>query len=291
MKKIINLFLISALIFAYSCTKQETVAYYTGGTAPVITGNANSGGSVINLNATDSATTAILLSWTNPNYTFNYGVSSINVGYLVEIDTSGSNFTNPQRAQIGISQSTNLALPESVINAYLTNQMGLDTSLAHSLQIRVLAYMVTSGPGADTMTSNVLDYTAKPYFPPPTVAPPSSYPDNPNGDLYIVGSAVDATNGWNNPVWNTALQHFTQITPTDYQLTIPLIGDGEYKLIGVNGSWNDQWSIQNEQNSGDPSTLSYTLYFNGANVRAPLQSGTYLIDVDFQHGKVTLTLQ
>ena len=287
MKRVINFILIATLVSScmLACKKQETLAYFNGGDNPVLTGTANSGGSVINLNAADSAKPGLSLRWTNPNYTFNYGVSSLSVSYIVEIDTAGSNFTNPNRFQIGISQVTDSVLSESVINAGLANQMKLDTSMFHNLEVRVAASINTQSNGAGTVLySNVLNFTAKPFYPPPAVNPPAS------GELYIVGSA---TLSWNNPVDDPSVQQFTQVTPTHYQLVTQLIGDGEYKFISVNGSWDadKQWSIKTEQNSGDASTLSYTLYPNGGNVRAPLQSGTYLIDVDFQTGKATLTQQ
>ena len=292
MKKIINLFSLILILFTFSCTKQETVAYYTGGSAPVLTGKTNTGGAAISLKASDSTLTALTLNWTNPNYTYNYGVNSLDVNYLVEIDTLGSNFTNPQRAQIGISKDLTSLMTEAVLNNALTNVMGLATAVSHNIQIRVIATLKTTGTNTNPIISNVLSYTATPYAPPPVMAPPSTYADNPTGTLYIVGSAVNG--GWGNPIatGSVASQKFTKVSNTLYQLTTPIIGDGEYKLIGVNdGSWTDQWSIKTEQASGDPTTLAYSLAFNAANCRAPLASGTYLIVVNFQLGTVSLTKQ
>ena len=292
MKKIINFFFLTIIMFTLSCQKQETIAYYTGGTAPVLTGVSNSGGTVINLKASDSSTIALTLNWTNPNYMFNYGISSLDVSYLIEIDTVGSNFTNPQRAQIGISKDLTSSMTEAFLNNALTNVMGLATAMVHNIQIRVIATMKTTGTNTNPIISNVLSYTATPYAPPPVMAPPSSYADNPTGTLYIVGSAVNG--GWGNPIasGSVASQKFTKISNTVYQLTASIIGDGEYKLIGVNdGSWTDQWSIKTEQASGDPTTLAYSLAFNAANCRAPLASGTYLIVVNFQLGTVSLIKQ
>ncbi|MBV9960944.1 MAG: SusE domain-containing protein [Parafilimonas sp.] len=287
MNKLFYLIICSVLVFA-SCKKEETTAYFQGGTDPVLTATSNSGSNVINLDAADSTSPALHLSWTNPNYMFNYGVSSLSVNYLVEIDTSGSDFTNPKRAQLSISQATDTVLTEGKLNAYLTNSMGLDTSFAHQLEIRITSSINTSGNGAGTyLYSNVESFTAKPYFPPPAVTPPAT------GNLYIVGDAT--AGGWNNndsPAPDgIGDQNFTQVSDKDYQITIYLTGDKEYKFIETPGSWTEQWSIGTEQSVGDPSTLDYTLKFNGANVRAPSASGNYLIDVNFQTGKVTLTKQ
>lgn len=139
--------------------------------------------------------------------------------------------------------------------------------------------------GAIPVVSNVLKFTGViPFAPPPKITPPAS------GNLFIVGDATPG--GWNNPV-PVPSQQFTKLSTTMFQITIPITGDKEYKLLSVNGSWDadKQWSIATEQPSGDPSTLNYDLFPNGGNVRAPLASGTYLIVVDFQKGKVTLTKQ
>jgi starch-binding outer membrane protein SusE/F len=281
MKRTINLFLFALLIIAFSCTKQETKAYYIGGTNPVLTGTANSGSSAINLKAADSTLTGLTLAWTNPNYMFNYGVSSLDASYLIEMDTTGSNFTNPKRAQIGISQSTAITLTEATINSYLANQMGLDTSFSHKLDVRVAASMANSGTGAKTLYSNVLNYTAKPFYPPPIVAPPAS------GNLWILGDAV--ASGWSNPLpapYDVS-QKFTKVTATKYTLVVNFNATGGYKLIQVQGDWGTQFHAlapalaatgKFEQKDSDPQFPS-----PGA--------GTYLITIDFQTGTYTVVKQ
>jgi len=291
MKKLINLILFTVLIFAYSsCTKQETVAYYIGGTKPVLSGISNSGSSTINLSASDSASTAISLSWTNPNYTFNYGASSLNVSYLLEIDTSGSNFTNPHRGQIGISQSTNVVMTITQINAVLTNSMNLDTSSTHKLEIRIAAYIVTTGPGADTLYSNVLSYNAKPYFPPPAVNPPSS------GTLYLVGG-LDIMNGiaWNNSDPFLPGYQFTQITPKLYTITVHLSGgdntsgDDQFLFLPKAGDWTHKYACKKTANQ--PASGGSFGYDFSDNFPGPESAGTYKITVDFQLGIYTVIKQ
>jgi starch-binding outer membrane protein SusE/F len=114
------------------------------------------------------------------------------------------------------------------------------------------------------------------------VIPPST------GTLFIVGSAV-AVSGWNNPISPASqvpIQQFTKVSPTEYKITLPLVGAGEYKLIAVNGSWTDQWSV----NTADDPTEVYggPFVYKGANALAPPASGTYTIDVNFQTGKFTV---
>ena len=281
MKKVFKIVALSALILSgfVSCKKAENRVIFQGGTHPVLTSSVSGN---IPLNYADSNQEAVKLSWTNPNYQFNTGISSLDVSYTLEIDTTGSNFTNPKRAII--STGTNLAQTflESDLNTYLFSQLKLQTGVSHNIETRITASLVG---GQEPIISNVLKFTATPYAIPPKVTPPAS------GNLFIVGSAVSY--GWSNPLTDAPAQQFTQVSPTDYQLTIPIISDGEYKFISVNGLWDSdkQWSIATEQASGDPSTLSYNLKLNGGNCRAPLASGTYKIEVDFQSGKVTLTKQ
>ena len=75
--------------------------YYEEGTAPVLTANRTS---TIPLSFATQDNEAIKLNWTNPDYKFTTGVSSQNVTYLIEIDTTGANFTNPNRQSICCKQ-------------------------------------------------------------------------------------------------------------------------------------------------------------------------------------------
>ena len=281
MKRISKVFIFSTLILSgmWACKKDEHRVIFQGGTAPVLTASVADS---IPLAYADSNQQALKLSWTNPNYQFNTGISSLDVDYNIEIDTTGSDFTNPKKAIISTGTNLSQTFLESDINTYLFSQLKLQTGVSHNIEMRVTAALVG---GQEPLISNVLKFTATPYAIPPKVTPPAS------GNLYIVGSAV--AGGWNNPLTNPVTQQFTQVSTTDYQLTTPMIGDGEYKFISVNGSWDSdkQWSIKTEQASGDPSTFNYDLKLNGGNCRAPLASGTYKIEVDFQSGKVTLTKQ
>jgi starch-binding outer membrane protein SusE/F len=281
MKKISKIFIFSALIVSgmWACKKEENRIIFQGGTAPVLTASIADN---IPLSYAAQDDEALHLSWTNPNYQFNTGISSLNVNYNIEIDTAGANFTNPNREVLSLGTDLSRNFTQSALNDYLLNQLQLKPAQSHDIEVRVTAFLVG---GAEPLQSNILKFTVTPFAIPPKVSPPAS------GTLYIVGSAV--TGGWNNPVTDPVTQKFTQVSITDYQLMMSLIGDGEYKFISVNGLWDSdkQWSIATEQASGDPSTLNYDLKSNGGNCRAPLASGTYKIDVDFQRGKVTLTKQ
>ena len=273
----------SAIVLFSSCIKEQSTVVFNGGTAPALTSTATDS---ISLPVSDTTATAVTFNWTNPNYSFSNGTSSLDVNYYLEIDTLGANFTSPLMAQIGITSQLSTTFTVAQLNGVLTNTMQLDTSVAHQIQVRVESYLspLTSGSAnAAALYSNTLNYTVTPYATPPAVAPP------PNDSLYIVGSAVLADN-WANPIpaGDVTSETFTEISPTKYQITVALVGGQEYKLISQNnGSWTYQWSVATK----DTEPTGGAFIFNGANCIAPTASGTYTIVVNFQTGTFTVTLQ
>ena len=278
MKLICNkLFFLAAAIlgFAASCKKEESKVYFQGGLAPVLSTSVSDS---IPLSFANASKTAVILSWTNPNYQFNTGLSSMDVSYLIEIDTVGSNFTNPNRKSISISKDLSLTITESDLNDYLLNQLALTSGVNHHLEIRVSSSL--SGNVA-TMPSNSVHLDAIPYAIPPKVVLPSS------GDLFLVGSAT--TGGWNNPV-PVPNQQFTQVSATSYTITISLTGGQEYLLLPVNGSWNHKYAVKDKTVSGLNAGGDFGYDLND-NFPGPATNGIYKIDVDFQRGKFTVTKQ
>ena len=280
MKKIVKqLFFLTLLVALFaSCKKDENKVYFQGGTSPVLTGSVAS--DTLPLSYINKDNEGLKLNWTNPNFQFNTGISSQDVTYQIEIDTSGANFTNPNRQTISVSKDLSITFTQGQFNDYLLNQLQLKPSVSHNIEIRVTASLASK---STAIISNVLKYAVIPFAIPPKVTPPASQ------TLYIVGDATPG--GWPPLSNNPSIEKFTTVSPTDYVITIPLNGDGTYKFVEIVGQWAQQWSVQTEQPSGDPSTLNADLYFNGANCRAPIASGTYKIDVDFQRGKITLTKQ
>ncbi len=288
MKRYFNkIMLMAALgfLFLASCKKDEAKVYYLGGTAPVLTATAADS---IPLPVTDTTALAVTFNWTNPNYQFSNGVSSMNVAYYLQFDTVGANFSSPNMQTVSISSDLSVTFSVAGLNTILGNGLLLAYSQPHQIQVRIesLLQPFTSATAvAAPLFSTPIDYTVTPYAPPPAVTPPAS------GTLFIVGSAV-AVSGWNNPIspaTQVPIQQFTEVSPTDYRLTIALVGGGEYKLISVDGSWTNQWSTAVND---DPTELNGGPFvFNGQNVLAPPVSGTYVIDVNFQTGKFSLTKQ
>ncbi len=275
MKKITNILFFSLLLTVVfgSCKKDEFKNYFEGGIAPVLSTSA----SAVKLSYATAADEAIKLAWTNPNYTFTTGASSQNVNYVLEIDTTGANFTNPNKKSISISQDLSLSILVSEFNDYLLNQLVLKPGMNHNLDVRVKASLAN---GTVPIYSNVLKLTATPYSIPPKVAIPSS------GKLFLVGNA--SPGGWNNPV-PVPSQEFVKVSETLYELTIPLSGGNSYLFLPVNGDWGFKYGAMGGNNSNNPDGDDFKP--NGGDIIAPASNGTYKIVVDFQRGKFSVTKQ
>jgi len=272
MKNISKFLILSFLLTAvvWSCSKDEKQIYFEGGTAPVLTANKTT---VISLSFLNKGAEAIAFSWTNPNYQFTTGISSQNVSYVLQIDTTGANFTNPNKKELAISQDLSVLIVDSSFNDYLLNQLVLKPGMTHSLDFRIKSTLINNSV---PLYSNVLVFTVTPYAIPPKIAPPTS------GNLWIIGNAVAGV--WTNPIpapYDVS-QKFTKVSETIYELTVPFVGGGGYKLIQENGVWSSQFHAlapapftggDFEQKDSDPQ-------FPG-----PAAAGTYKITIDFQRGK------
>ncbi|MEO7766473.1 MAG: SusE domain-containing protein [Ferruginibacter sp.] len=277
MKNIIkHLFFLSMLaVLIASCKKDEHKVYFQGGTNPVLSSSVTS--TVLPLSFANKDNQALKLSWTNPDYKFNTGISSQDVSYQVEIDTTGANFTSNKKQTVSVSKDLSRTFTGSEFNGYLLNQLQLIPVVSHNIELRLKSSLANQ---AGIMYSNVLKYTVTPYAIPPVVNPPST------GTLWLTGDAT--TSGYANPLGTPydVNQKFTKVSNTLYELTVDMKGGGAYKLIQEQGVWSTQYHMlaggawdggDFEQKDADPG-------FPGA--PGP---GKYKISVDFQRGKFTVT--
>ena len=274
MKKIflnvITIMAAASLLLA-SCSKDETNVIFNGGTAPVLS---SSVADSIPLPLSDTTSNAVTFSWTNPNYQFSNGISSLNVSYYLQVDTAGANFGSGDMQTIAINSDLSTTFTVSSLNKLLANGLMFATGVKHSIEIRVESFL---GTGAEPLYSDTLKFSVTPFSPPPKIVPPS------NGQLFIVGNATPG--GWPPLSNDQSVEQFTQVSPTLYKLTINLNGGKEYKLVAIPGQWTEQWSVVNVDtlpNGGD-------FVLNGANCISPSASGMYDIVVNFQTGKFTVT--
>jgi hypothetical protein len=274
MKNIFKIVLSAFVLFGlWSCKKDEHKVIFEGGTAPVLTSSVTGD---VPLSFAHQNDEAFGLTWTNPAYQFNTGISSMDVNYNILIDNTNK-FNSAGLKTVSVGTDLSKTFTQTEFNDILLNDLQYTAGSDQTAYVRVDAFITG---GAELLSSNTLAVTANPYTIPPKVTPPAS------GSLFIVGSAV--AGGWDNPMTvDPATQQFTQVSPTVYKITINLIGNGEYKLIAVNGSWDNQWSTA--VNDDPAALLGGDFVFNGQNVLAPPTSGKYEIVVDFQRGKFTVT--
>lgn len=297
MRKILNssLFILtSCLIFLSACKKEGTDVTLLGGKAPVLKASLSDS---IPLSSATAGNQAITFSWTNPNYQFSNGISSLNVTYTLQFDTAGANFTSPNMQSIQISPDLGTSFTVNDFNSLIANKLLLSTGQSHTVQVRVVASIApyTSGsPNVAPIASNVLTFKVTPYLPPPVVTPP------PSGQLYLVGG--DATLGaWQNGgSYAVQSQAFTKVSNTLYTITVQLTGgdntsgNDQYLFVPVWGDWSNKYACQNtSQQSPSGGVFGYN-GGNGtwnANFPGPTAPGTYTITVNFQTGTYTVVKQ
>lgn len=252
-------FLFVLVVFA-GCQKVENKVYFDKGTAPVLTAV---GDDVIVLSKDNPDKEVMSFSWTNPNYSFNTGISSQDVTYLLEFDTTGSNFTNPKLQQFSITNNLATTLTTSQINTYLL-ALGLADGVPHQIEMRLKAALGTSY--AVPLLSNIIKRTITPY----SVDP----------DLWITGDATPEN--WTNAPSDAQKFAYDKVSKT-LSITMDFVPGKEYKFLTKNGQWQPQYG-------GTPATGG-TLKANmggagesdPAGIPTPAEAGKYKLTVDMEN--------
>ena len=272
MKKIINrLFVFSLLVATLaSCTKDENKDYFLGGTPPVLKATVTTT-QVLDILLKSSQ--AIAFSWTNPNYQFSTGISSQDVSYTLQIDTTGANFTSPKIQEKSISKDLSTSLTVGQLNTYLLT-LGLLEDKPHNIEFRIKS----SINGTVPLYSNVIKAVIQPYldvvYPVPT-------------KLFITGSATPA--GWQCGCGEPDLlsQKFTKVSSSKFELTITLSANNSYLLLPVYGSWSAKYGGTGANNNTN-NVMGDGFKPNGSDLKAPGSTGSYKITVDFKTGTFSL---
>ena len=278
LKSIVAFSLLTLLLF--SCKKEENQVVLNGGTNPTLTSSASSGS--FTLMKVNEANTWSNFTWTNPNYKFNTGISSLDVTYTLQFDTLGANFTNPNIQEIVVSKDLSSAITVKQLNLALSKLL-LKENIAHNIEVRVKSSLANNSA---ILYSNTLKFVLVPYLD-VTVVLPENLPTQGanNGDLFLVG---DATNGgWNNPV-PVPSQKFTRTSAVTYELTVALVGGKQYLMLPKNGDWGNKYAVANNALSGLNAGGDFGANAND-NFPGPSASGMYKIVVNFQTGKFTVT--
>lgn len=268
MKYIFKLMLFSTVLSAMllSCKKDENKALYNGGTPPVLTASSTSALVLVIANKDNPV---VSFSWTNPNYQFNTGTSSQNVTYTLQVDTTGSNFTNQKMGEKSVSKDLSIAFTVKDLNTVLLG-MGLAENISHNIEIRVKSNLTNSSV---PLFSNVIKITVTPYL--DVVYPVPA-------KLYITGSATPASwMGGGDP--ELVSQKFTQVSSSKFEITIALSANNSYLFVPVYGDWGNKYGFTNANNTNNVNGDDFKP--NGGDMKAPAVSGTYKVTVDFKTGK------
>lgn len=266
----IKTYFLSALMLTLAitgCKKDENKIYFEGGTNPVLTASTTAAMTLLPAN---QANTAIKFSWTNPNYKFTTGVSSQDVNYILQVDTTGSNFSNPNKQEISISKELDVTFTVKEFNAILA-KLGMQENMPHNIEFRVKASLLSN---SIPLYSNVLKIVITPYL-------DVVYPVPAN--LFIVGDATPG--GWSNPVPDPS-QKLNKISSTAFSITLPLNAGKSYLLLPVNGSWSAKYGCLGGNNTNNPNGDDFKP--EGGDILAPSVTKTYTITLEFKTGKFTV---
>lgn len=273
MKTILSkLFFISILAGLFSsCKKDENRIYFEGGTAPVL---AASSTSALVLTGANASNQAIRFDWTNPDYMFTTGISSQDVLYVLQVDTTGSNFTSPTMQEISVARELATSFTVKELNAVMTKLEMLE-NIPHNIEFRLKASLANN---TVPLFSNVIQVIITPYLDVVVPIPPS-------GELYITGSAMPSD--WTNSP--PLAQKCVKVSNTEYYITVALASGGQYKFLSTLGAWQPQYG-------GSSATGGDIGYNMGGGtdpdaIPTPSVAGTYKITLNFKTGKYSVVKQ
>jgi len=255
--------LLLAVLFS-ACDKVGSLPVYMPGAASTLSASATTIAPAV----ADSNKTVLTLNWTNPSYS----VDSSTVKYIVEIDSSGRNFS--KEVTRVLTGTRTISFTAKDLNNILLG-FGFAYNTTYNVDIRVTSSYSNNN---EQLKSNTVTIKYTTYVVPPKVVPPASK------TLFLVGSAT--AGGWGNPVPERS-QAFTRLDSVTYQGTFFLNGGNEYLLLPVNGDWSHKFSVADKTVSGLSAGGNFGADLND-NFPGPAKTGFYKITVDFQHGTFTV---
>lgn len=151
MKSIIKLFqIIVTLVFLAACNKEKDLPLYQNATASLLSASS----STIAPARTDSDKAVLTLNWTYPNH----AVADPNtVKYIIEIDSTGKNFTSPLTKTVTGSLNTTYLAKE--LNSFLLAK-GYEPAVAVDLDVRLTSSYSNNN---ERTTSNTVKISYTPY--------------------------------------------------------------------------------------------------------------------------------
>ena len=266
MKYLTKLVFAAFFIFGFiSCQKVANLPSYKNGRAPVLTSSVTAVAPV----PADSLKPALTLSWSFPEY----ATDSSNMKYVVEIDSSGRNFSHA--TTLSISGDLSITFTAKELNTILLGY-GFSFGVPYNVDIKIISSYANNN---EQLESNIITVKMTPYAIPPKVDPPAS------GHLFLVGDASQG--GWNNPV-PVPTQEFSKLDSVTYGGVFDLVGGKQYLVLPVNGDWSHKFAVADNSIPGLDAGGDFG-YDLSANFPGPATSGLYKIIVNFQSGKFSVT--
>ena len=265
MKKLFKIFFATAFVASAftSCDKAKDLEVAANGNAPVLSSSV----ATYAPTAADSLTGKIVLNWSDPKYANNPTTSR----YILEIDSAGRNFAQA-KSLTTIGQLSQTIIAKDLNNLLLS--IGFKINVPGTMQVRLKSSYNNYN---EQFTSNTIAVGVTPYIIPPKIAVPAS------DKLFLVGDASQG--GWNNPV-PVPTQEFAKLDGTTWAGVFNLIGNKNYLVLPVNGSWDNKYSIGSSTTAISGGDFGYNL---SDNFKGPTTSGMYTITLDFQAGKYYVT--
>jgi starch-binding outer membrane protein SusE/F len=264
--KSIILTALAAIAFMSCEDVEDDRVILKGGTPPVLTVSSTN---ELVLTKAQENFTSIQFSWTNPGYEFSNGVSTHDVTYTLQIDTTGSNFSNPKMASVNYSKELGVAMRVRDLNNALSG-LELKDFVPHNYEFRIRASLA----GIEPVYSNVIKITITPYldvvFPVPA-------------KLFITGAATPL--GWmagGDPP--AATQEFTKINPYTFVInSLAINASSPFLFVPVYGNWDAKYGFTGASLGNNPTGDTFTP--GGADMVSPGAAKAYKITVNFKTGK------
>ena len=177
---------IGVMVLVTACEKPAELPSYKLGNPVNLTSSATS----VSPTPADSAKTVLTLNWTFPNY----ATDSANIKYIVEIDTTGRNFSKEVTKTMSKSLSTGFTGRE--LNTILLNY-GYAVGKAVNLDMRVTSSYANNN---EQYRSNVIQVSVTPYADPSKLTSENSS---------VVGSSSTSTNHSNTFSWTPSFPGYS----------------------------------------------------------------------------------
>lgn len=266
MKKYISkifLLLLVAATTMVACTKETALPTYSTGNAPVLSSSASS----VAPASADSNNVVLTLSWTDPNY----ATDSTHIKYILEIDSTGRNFSKSVKWTL---TKRSQSFTAKQLNAIILG-FGFSFNVASGIDARVTSSYTNNN---DIKVSNVVKVSATAYKVPPKITPPAS------DRLFIVGGGTAF--GWTNSTTIDPAEEFAKLDETTWVGVFNLNANDQFLVLPVKGAWSEKYATPNNGLPGIQDGGDFKYYTSGGdNFKTPATAGWYKVTLDFQRGR------